>query len=171
LLPQEPQVYLALAWNAGIMKGWEKIEVLENARKALALDPKLAQADAVAHLNKGMTEYLFDQSLLHAKLALKEFQAAIASDPKNTYGYFMTGCVCEEMDAYKLAAENFMKASELAAADDAPGREDARIFARTGNAFLRLADKANAKKYLQKAVDLDPDNEAARSLLASIDGN
>ncbi len=171
LMPAEPQVFLMLAWNVGIMKGWEKAAVLENARQALALDPKLAEADGLVHLSQGMTQYLFDQSILHAKMALKEFQAATESDPKNTYGFFMTGCVCEELDELKLAAQFLQKAADLSAADDAPGREDARIVARAGSVFFKLHDVDNAKKYLSRAVELDPDNDAARGLLASIDGN
>ncbi|MBI3554401.1 MAG: tetratricopeptide repeat protein [Elusimicrobia bacterium] len=171
LLPQEPQVFLLSAWNIGIMKGWEKAGVADNAKRALTIDSNLSQAEALLHLNRGMTEYLFDRTILHAEMALKEFQAAVEADPKNTYGYFMTGCVCEELDEYQLAAQNFQKACELAEKDDAPGREDARVLARTGAVLSRLGETESAKKYLSRAVELDPDNEAARSILATIDEN
>ena len=170
LLPQEPQVFLLSAWNIGIMRGWEKSGVLDNARRVLDLDETSAAAQALIHLNKGMTEYLCDNTVLHAKLAVAEFVAATKADPKNTYGFFMTGCVAEELDEFELAAQYLQKAADLSGADDAPGREDARVFARAGNALLRIGDKENAKTYLARALKLDPDNDAARALLASTAG-
>jgi len=168
LLPQEAEVFLMLAWNTAIGRGWEKAEVADNAARALAIDPKLGRAEALMHLNQGMSDFLFDRSILHLKMALEEFQKAVALDPKNTYGYFMTGCVLEEMYELPLAAENFAKAAGLAADDAAPGREDARIYARAGYTYFKLKDFAKAKPFLENAVKLDPDNDAARSLLATI---
>jgi tetratricopeptide (TPR) repeat protein len=170
LLPQKPEVFYLLAWNSGVKQGWESAAVEENAKRALALNPRSKQAEALLHLSKGVQSYLFRQSGANSDSGLGEFMAAIELDPKNAYGYFYAGSVYESAEELEQAADYFQKAAELSLDDIAPGKEDARLFARVGVLNYKLKNYDSAKKFLTDAVKLDPGNSAAQELLDSING-
>jgi tetratricopeptide (TPR) repeat protein len=114
--------------------------------------------------------YLFHRSDDNIKSALEEFKAAIELDPKNTYGFYYTGSIYEMEDDLEQAVDYFQKAAALSLDDIAPGKEDARLFARVGYLYYKLKQYDPAKKFLSDALRLDPNNSAAQEILTSISG-
>ncbi|MFH1618364.1 MAG: tetratricopeptide repeat protein [bacterium] len=168
LSPGLAEGFYLLAWNAGIKHGWMNTVVGENAKKAAALNPKFKQAQALVHLSAGVKHYYYDKSKQGEQSALKEFQKALQLDPDNTYAYFYAGCVCELSGDIKRAIDFFQRAAARSRHDSAPGKEDAKIFARVGHLYYRLGDMAAAKKHLTEAAKLDSNNTAVRDILQSI---
>jgi tetratricopeptide (TPR) repeat protein len=158
-----------LAWNTGIMQGWECAEVETCAKTALSVDPKFKPAEALLHLARGAQAVLYDRSGSAAKTALDEFRAAIELDPKNAYGFYCAGCVYEQLDDLEQAADYFRKAAVLSTQDFAPNKEDARLFARVGTIYCKLDRPEDARKYLTEALTLDPDNSGAQRMLSLLD--
>ncbi|MFA6583699.1 MAG: tetratricopeptide repeat protein [Elusimicrobiaceae bacterium] len=167
LLPTEPMVFQMLAWNAGIKGGWENDTVGDYLERALILNPELKTAQALKFLHEGARLYLFNWSA-NAEEIMSAFEKAVALDPENAYIYHYASRLCESMRQYDDAIRLSKQAAERALKDIAPGKEDARIFARLGYLRRKVNQLDEARKYLAQAINLDPDNAAVKSLLSDI---
>jgi tetratricopeptide (TPR) repeat protein len=166
--PRKTDWLYLLAWNTGIMQGWECAGVETCAKTALSVDPKFKPAEALLHLYRGAQAALYDRSDTAQETALEEFRAAIELDPKNAYGFYYAGCVYERLGDLEEAADYFRKAAVLSTQDFAPSKEDARLYARVGAIYCQLDRPEDAKKYLTEALTLDPENAGAKRMLSLI---
>ncbi len=165
--PKKAEAFYLLAWNAAIAHGWSNIEVERQARFALAARPLYAEAEALIHISHGVKKQLFGGDDGEDE-ALAEFQKAASIDPQNAYGWYFAGILHERRGELEEARTCLEKAATDASGDLAPGKEDAKIFARLGMLCAELDDAEGAKKYLADAVALDPDNDAARDFLEKL---
>ncbi len=163
LAPTEVKIPHLLAWNAGIRYGWECVKVGKYADRAIALDPQFNPAQAMKLLNAAAQLYLFGTSDDYNEV-LATLNKALTLDPENTYIYLYASTVYEQALQRADAIAVLKKAAELSIKDIAPAKEDARIFARLGYLYKKDGQYDEAKKYLDKAVSLDPDNYTAKSL-------
>ncbi len=163
LSPKESKIPYLLAWNTGIKSGWECAKVGKYADQALALDPQSGRAQAMKLLATAAQMYVFG-SRDDYDTVIETLNKARALDPENTYIYMYASTVYE--DAYQRddAIAVLKKAAELALKDIAPAKEDARVFARLGYLYSRNGQLAEAKKYLDQALSLDPDNNTIRQM-------
>jgi tetratricopeptide (TPR) repeat protein len=161
LSPGEPRIPHLLAWNAGIKNGWECVKVARYADRAVALDPNFKPAQAIKLLNTAAQTYVFGNRD-DFNLVIETLNQALALDPENTYVYMYAASVYEGAMQRKDAIAVLKKAAELSLQDIAPAKEDARVFARLGYLCYRDGQLDEAKKYLDKAISLDPANATAR---------
>lgn len=161
LSPGEARIPQLLAWNAGIKNGWECVKVGKYADRASALDPDFKPAQAMKLLNTAAQRYVFG-TRDDFDLVIGTLNKALALDPENTYIYMYAATVYEEALQRKDAIAVLKKAAELSLQDIAPAKEDARVFARLGYLCYRDGQPDEAKKYLDKAISLDPENATAR---------
>ena len=164
LSPKEVKIPQLLAWNAGIKYGWECVKVGKYADRAVALDPQFKPAQAMKLLNTAAQMYLFGTRDDYNDV-LDTLNKALQLDPENTYVYLYASTVYEEAHQRNDAIKVLKKAADKAILDIAPAKEDARIFARLGYLFQKNGQPDEAKKYLDKAVSLDPGNTTAKNLL------
>lgn len=165
--PKKAEAFYLLAWNAAIAHGWTNIEIERQARFALAIRPGYAEAQALIHISRGVQKQLFGGDDGEAE-ALEEFTTATSVDPTNGYGWYYAGILHEQRGELDEARKCLEQAASDAAQDIAPGKEDAKIFARLGLLCAELDDADGAKKYLADAVALDPDNDAAKRILKKL---
>lgn len=163
LSPKEAKIPHMQAWNSGIRNGWECVKVGKCAERAMALNPKFKPAQAMKLLNSAAQLYLFGTRDDY-NAVLEMLSQALKLDPENTYVYLYAATVYEDARQPADAIKVLEKAAELSLKDIAPAREDARIFARLGFLYHKLGKPEEAKKYIAKAVSLDPNNTTAKKL-------
>lgn len=165
--PGEADIPYLQAWNAGIKSGWECVKVAQYAERAAALKPDYKQALAVKLLNQAAQKFMFDSRDGQDEV-LGLLNQALQQDPENTYIYMYAASVYEAALQRKDAIAVMQKAAELSLKDIAPAKEDARVFARLGYLYYKDGNAAEAKKYLDKAIALDPENYTAKQLERSV---
>lgn len=167
LNPKMPEAFNLLAWNAALQYGWSNVEIEKQAGFALALKPNYPEAQALIHVSRGVSRQLFGGEDADDE-ALDQFRKAAQVDPKNAYAWYFAGLIYEKNEEYPEARRCLEQAASCSTQDLAPGQEHAKIFARLGIVCAELDDEPSAKKYLTDAVNLDPDNDAAKGLLAKL---
>jgi len=167
LSPKESKIPYLLAWNTGIKTGWECAKVGKYADRAIALDPEFKPAQAIKLLSSAAQMYIFGGRSDYDAV-IEMLNKARELDPENTYIYMYASTVYEEAFQRKDAIAVLKKATEMALNDIAPAKEDSRVFARLGYLYFRDGQMAEANKYMDKALNLDPDNNTVRQMKKSI---
>jgi serine/threonine-protein kinase len=116
------------------------------ADSALALDPDLPEA----HLAKGQIHYWGE---LDYEKALQEFRTALAGDPGNGDLAWARGLVERRLGQWSQAQADLKRAVDL----------DPRSLVKSLDLFelhLRRHDHINAERYVNRALELEPDSPA-----------
>jgi serine/threonine protein kinase/tetratricopeptide (TPR) repeat protein len=125
----------------------------EAADRALRLQPDLAEG----HLALGFYYY---HGYLDYERALREFEIARKLQPSNGDVYFAIGVVRRRQGKWAEALASQKKGVEL---DPRSAFEVADL----GNTELRVLDYAAAERYLVRALEIDPEQGLAYSLLST----
>lgn len=119
---------------------------IEELKKAVELDPKLADA----HVSLGLAYYQMDMP----ELATKEFEKAIEIDPNNVRARVFLSQDYANMDDYQKVIQHLSKAAEADA-------NNPQVLKTYGAMLLKHGSESDipkAREVLEKAVKLKPDD-------------
>ena len=135
----------------------DEAAAIANYRQAIQLDPKLPGL----YYEYGVLLYNSNDEKLQAE-AQSQFQAAVEVNPRDEKSQLMLGEVAARRGDMKAAAAADARAVELQPDDADACTEYAKI-------LMNLNDKAQARKLLEHAIDLDPSNYTAHYRLSTLD--
>lgn len=117
-------------------------EAIQDFSSVLAFDPKNEQA----YLSRGYCQYL----LGNATKAIPDFDIGIELNPANSVLYQLRGMAYSDLGYHKLSIEDLLRSTELA-----PSNFESWL--NLSKAYAKNCDNEKAKHYLDKAMDLKPD--------------
>ncbi len=135
----------------------DEAAAIANYRQAIQLDPKLPGL----YYEYGVLLYNSNDEKLQAE-AQSQFQAAVEVNPRDEKSQLMLGEVAARRGDMKAAAAADARAVELQPDDADACTEYAKI-------LMNLNDKAQARKLLEHAIELDPSNYTAHYRLSTLD--
>jgi len=138
------QNYAVAQYATGDVAGAE-----DTYRKQLQVDAN----NAVAHNN--LANALRDQG--NYEEAVKEYQQAIKLNPKSTTSYINLA------NMYQYSLSKIDNGIEVYKDGIAQNPDSVDLLVLLGNTYAQNDDKESAQKYFQKALDLQPENTAAKA--------
>lgn len=140
---------------AGYMRNGQLPVALDEARKAVAIDPTYADAFGLLGLiYMGLGEQAQAQENFLRSLKLEP----ASPDLNNNYGWFLcqTGRESESFSYFQRAMSDPLYATPARANQNA------------GTCYAQIKDYANAERYLRRALELDASSNATKYQLASV---